>query len=284
MKRRMLLLWLAGMPALVCAQEVKVTNCRTLAVAGNFLGPDEIIVNDLVCQKVKVAGANSETQTPKAQPGAAVSEGETPISVVDAAKAANKRVAAAEDAIKQKAAEPAEEEKPALPVGPMAPSVAPDAPVPGVEPEKAPAHPAGKPKMRLPVKPVAPEYDASAQPPVEESKPAVADATDETLPVTNSALSTVAYISEHSLTALAETPVRTETAGASADAPHEIVSRELAGNNEPAQQQAKPEEPKSAPAAESAQAAAEDHQAECGKNKWWKPWGKCKSDSERVKE
>jgi hypothetical protein len=280
MKRRMLLLWLAGMPALVCAQEVKVTNCRTLAVAGNFLGPDEIIVNDLVCQKVKGSG---ETQTPKAQPGAVVSEGEAPMSVVDAAKAATKRVAAAEDAIKQKTAAPAEEETPALPVGPMAPEVTP-APAPTVAPQKAPVHPARKPKMRLPIKPVVPEMDASAKSPAEESKPAVGDATDEPLPLNNSVPSTAADISDHSLIAPAETAVRTESASASADAPPEIASRETAGTNESTQQQAKPEEPKSAPAAESAQATGEDHPAECGKNKWWKPWGKCKAESERVKE
>ena len=283
MKRKMLLLWLAGMPALVCAQEVKVTNCRTLAAAGNYLGPDEIIVNDFVCQKVKSSVANGEAQAPKAQPSTVASEGETPISVVDAAKAATKRVAAAEDAIKQKAAVPAEEERPALPVGPMAPSVAPDAPAPGVEPEKAPVHPAGKPKMRLPIKPVVPEYDASAQPPAEENKPVVASTTEDATPATNLAANAVAATWEHPAAAV-ETAVPAVAVGSPGDAPQEMASREPAGTNEAAQQQAQTEEAKSAPSAESAQAAGEDHSAECGKNKWWKPWGKCKGDSEKVKE
>jgi hypothetical protein len=280
MKRRMLLLWLAGLPALVCAQEVKVTNCRTLAAAGNFLGPDEIIVNDFVCQRVKVADAPSPAQAPKAQSGAVVSEGEAPMSVVDAAKAASKRVAAAEDAIRQKTAMPAEEERPVLPVGPMEPEVT---PAPAAEPEKAPVHPARKPKMRLPIKPVVPEMDASAKPPADESKLVAASTAEETTPATNSAPSTVAATWEHPAAAV-ETAFPTGAVGSPVDAPQEIASREPAENNEPTQQQAKPEEPKSAPAAESGQAASEDHPAECGKNKWWKPRGKCKAESERVKE
>ena len=61
MSRRLLCLPLcAALPALLCAQEPKLTNCRTLEAAGNFVGPDEVIVNDLVCQKAKSGEGESK--------------------------------------------------------------------------------------------------------------------------------------------------------------------------------------------------------------------------------
>jgi len=104
----MLLLSLfATAPALVCAQEAKLINCRSLDAAGNFVGPDEVVVDDLVCQKVKsgatAAAAPSKPEPPKPLPGAVIS-GEEPPNVVDAAKASSKRVAAAVQANAEKSA------------------------------------------------------------------------------------------------------------------------------------------------------------------------------------
>src|SRR6516225_3140495 len=107
MIRRMLFLsLLATVPALVCAQESKLVNCRSLEAAGNFVGSEEVVVDDLVCQKVKsgtaTAAAPARPQTPKPLPGAVISD-EEPASVVDAAKASTKRVAAAVEANAEKA-------------------------------------------------------------------------------------------------------------------------------------------------------------------------------------
>jgi hypothetical protein len=84
---------LAVFPALASAQDAKLVNCRTLEAAGNFVGPDEVIVDDMVCQKAKPgAGTAAKQQAQKPIAGAVVSE--TPAeSVVDAAKAAERRVA-----------------------------------------------------------------------------------------------------------------------------------------------------------------------------------------------
>ena len=111
MIRRMLLLSLfATVPALVCAQEAKLINCRSLDAAGNFVGPDEIVVDDLVCQKVKsgaTAAAAPKPEPPKPLPGAVISDEEPP-SVVDAAKASAKRVAAAVQANAGKSTAPSD--------------------------------------------------------------------------------------------------------------------------------------------------------------------------------
>jgi len=108
MIRKMLLFSLfATVPALACAQEAKLVNCRSLEAAGNFVGPDEVVVDELVCQKVKsgaaAAAAPAKPQPPKPLPGAVISD-EEPASVVDAAKASTKRVAAAVEANAEKAA------------------------------------------------------------------------------------------------------------------------------------------------------------------------------------
>jgi hypothetical protein len=115
MKRSLLFLCLcAAAPVLVCAQENKPTNCRTLEVAGNFVGPDEIIVNGMVCPKPAKPETGAQTKgapetvapVPTAAPVVATPNTE-PIDVVSAAKAANIRVEAAKEAIKaaQEAAE-----------------------------------------------------------------------------------------------------------------------------------------------------------------------------------
>jgi hypothetical protein len=107
MYRRLLLLSLfATMPALVCGQEARLINCRSLEAAGNFVGPDEVVVDDLVCQKVKPGAATASAakpQPPKPLPGVVISDTE-PVNVVEAAKASTKRVAAAVEANAEKAA------------------------------------------------------------------------------------------------------------------------------------------------------------------------------------
>ena len=94
MRRSLLALsLLAAFPALTRAQEPKLTNCRTLEEAGNFVGPDEVIVDDKVCQKSKSLADAAKAQPPKPLNGATISD--TPSdNVVAAAKAAGKRAAA----------------------------------------------------------------------------------------------------------------------------------------------------------------------------------------------
>lgn len=96
MIRRLLFVPLfAALPALVSAQDAKSVNCRTLEAAGNFVGPDEVIVNGMVCPKTKPA-ADGNAATPPAKPAPdATNSGSDSTSVVDAANAANKRVDAA---------------------------------------------------------------------------------------------------------------------------------------------------------------------------------------------
>jgi len=161
MGRRLLFLSLiVVMPALVCAQENPPVSCRTLAAADNFVGPDETIVNGMVCPKTKVSpGTNSASQTATPVPSPAISDGDA-ASVVDAAKAANKRVEAAKDAIRERAEQ--EKKLPSQDAEPDAPSVTPEAPAPVAAPPKTPDAPPrhAKPKMSLPVKPPASEVVA----------------------------------------------------------------------------------------------------------------------------
>ena len=127
MCRRLLFLPLfAALPALLCAQQPKLINCRTLEAAGNFVGPDEVIVDDLVCQKAKPgAQTNVSSQVPKPIPGVVISGGDSG-NVVDAAKAASQRVAAAKDAIREKVGQAGEQVTPAVPPAEATPSSAPD--------------------------------------------------------------------------------------------------------------------------------------------------------------
>jgi len=144
------------MPALLDAQEFKVTNCRTLESAGNFVGPDEVIMNDLVCTKLKPGAEAAKPEAPKPVPGVVISDTDS-TSVVDAAKAANKRTAAAKEAIKEKekAEQTEKETNPATEATPETsapPAGDPEIPAPPVEPVKTP--PAAKPPA-TPVPPVA---------------------------------------------------------------------------------------------------------------------------------
>jgi hypothetical protein len=283
MKRRVLFLWLcAAIPGLVCAQETKLVNCRTLAAAGNFVGPDEVVVNDVVCQKVKGGTeAVAQPQAPRAVEGAVASQSGETTSVVDAAKAANKRVAAAQDAIRERATE-ADEEKAAptepgepgfVPTGPAAPAATPSAPAPTSEPSKAPevAPPTVKPKMSLPVKAPVLEIDASVQTPAEPNQTATASAPEQAEPVAKPAENSVAAVAGN------VEPTSAAVASSSADL-QQTASREPIQSAVP---EAAPNATKVAPSETKAEVVTEDHQAECGKNKWWKPWVKCKAAEDK---
>jgi hypothetical protein len=121
MRRRLLFFGLlALLPALLSAQESKLVNCRTLEAAGNFVGPDEVIVDDMVCQKMK-AGSDAVAKPQPQKPVIGTVISDTPAdSVVDAAKAAEKRVverrelAAAKNAAAQAAVNAAPATAPAV--------------------------------------------------------------------------------------------------------------------------------------------------------------------------
>lgn len=180
----------AAMPVLVCAQETKLVNCRTLEAAGNFIGPDEVLdSNNMVCQKVRAGAAAPSNPLPlKPVPGVVISNTE-PANVVEAAKASEKRVAAAREAAAAKAAatptpEAAPEESAPETVRPAtAPVATPPVSVPttepatttpaAVEPEKPASAPAAAP---APVSAPAAEPATSAPASVTPEKPAVAPA------------------------------------------------------------------------------------------------------------
>jgi len=167
----------AALPFLLCGQETKLVNCRTLEAAGNFIGSDEVLDNGMVCQTAKASAAEpAKTQPPKPLPGAVIS-GSEPMSVVEAARAKRKRTATAKDAI---AVEPATTPGPTSPE--FVPTAEPAATVPKsvapveVPPEPAtPPPPATKPEMALPSKPPASEVAVVAEP--------VRNAVPSTLPV-----------------------------------------------------------------------------------------------------
>jgi hypothetical protein len=57
----------ALLPTMVSGQGLEVKDCRTLADAGNFLGPDEVMADGLVCKigKPKPVATSSATETTK---------------------------------------------------------------------------------------------------------------------------------------------------------------------------------------------------------------------------
>ena len=72
MKTLPLLVALATLtPSLVCAQNQQFSDCRTLAMAGNFVGADEAVVDGLVCNvgKPKTSASASAPATAKAAEG-----------------------------------------------------------------------------------------------------------------------------------------------------------------------------------------------------------------------
>jgi hypothetical protein len=63
MIHRLLLLSLcATIPSLVCAQQPQLLNCRTLQAANNFVGSNEVLVNDMVCEVAKPSAATPATE------------------------------------------------------------------------------------------------------------------------------------------------------------------------------------------------------------------------------
>jgi hypothetical protein len=262
MIRRMLPLLIAALPAVLWAQEPKLVNCRTLAAAGNFVGPDEIIVNDSVCQKVKGSGAISIQSVQQSLPGAVISGGDP--SVVDAAKAASKRVAAAQDAIK--AQEQQEQSVPAEPVKAAEP-VANPAVVPVNEPAKAPeAAPAPKQKMSLPAQESAPEFDASAKP--AETKPATETASAEK-PAESAAAAEPEQIKD---------PVAEQAAAQFTDAVDQIASREPTGAEPESVRGGATQSAAKSNEVESTEEARQQQPA-CGKSRWYKLWAKCRQET-----
>lgn len=238
MSRRLLFLPLfAALPALLCAQESKLVNCRTLEAAGNFVGPDEVIVDDLVCQKAKPgARANVPPQAPKAVLGVVIS-GDDATNVVEAAKAANKRVAAAQDAIREKAGQAGEQVTPAVPpsepAAPSAPVEIPATPAPAETPA-APGQPAKTPEaappaarpMSLPAAPPKPVVAEAPQQPAQEPTAVAPSASQQAPSAENSA-------SKSSPAAPAETPVSApaqETVSKVTDAVEKVASPQAATN------------------------------------------------------
>ncbi len=138
--RVLCLCFIAAMPGLLSAQETKLVNCRTLEAAGYFVGPDEVLDGDKVCQKLKPGAKElAKPEPPKPLPGAIVS-GAEPMSVAEAAKAKGKKATTDTGTAEKTAAAPE----------PVA------APVPGVAPVTTVAKPA-EPETSAPVAvPVAP--------------------------------------------------------------------------------------------------------------------------------
>jgi hypothetical protein len=171
MNHRMLLVpVLATIPVLASAQGTKLVNCRTLEAAGYFVGPDEVLDNDMVCQKVLAGAAEAKKlQPPKPLPGAMISNTE-PTNVVEAAKASKeleKKAEAAREATAEKPAAAPDAETSA-PVPSAQPTIPAPASVTPLKPEPAPVAPtpppAAKPEMAFPPKPPAREVAGSPEP------------------------------------------------------------------------------------------------------------------------
>jgi hypothetical protein len=117
MNRKILLAGvLAAMPGILCAQEYKLVNCRTLEAAGNFVGSDEVLNGDMVCKKAK-AGAAVPAEAAKPPHGAVISGSES-MNVAEAAKANAKTAVPAKDSTAEEspaAVEPAVAPPPSSP-------------------------------------------------------------------------------------------------------------------------------------------------------------------------
>ncbi|MGB7847438.1 MAG: hypothetical protein WBL63_17625 [Candidatus Acidiferrum sp.] len=89
----------AALPAVLCAQEPKLVNCRTLESVDNFVGADEVLDNNMVCQKLKAGAVQPAKPLPsKVLLGVVISDSES-ANVTEAAKAAEKRAAAAKETV-----------------------------------------------------------------------------------------------------------------------------------------------------------------------------------------
>jgi hypothetical protein len=168
---------LVAMPALLSAQETKLVNCRTLEAAGNFVGPDEVIDGNMVCQKLKPgATAPAKTQPAKADPAKPQPEAaivpEQPMSVAEAARANRQRLAAKQNA----AAAPVAAPVPASP-NPVPEPIATAPPARSAQPvTTAPAKP-------QPSEPVAPSEPAAVPSAIPEAAHAIAPTAAQPAPV-----------------------------------------------------------------------------------------------------
>jgi hypothetical protein len=189
----------AAMPAVLSAQEAKLVNCRTLEAAGNFVGPDEVIDGNMVCQKLK-PGATAPARTAPAKTELAKSQlevatpSEQPMSVAEAARANRQRLAARQNAATAPVAAPEKvTPAPATAAAPTSTPVAqpaatvskpvaaevvpppPAAPPPVATAPSQPPQPVGiAPVKPQPIEPVAPPEPAAVPAPVREAAPAVA--------------------------------------------------------------------------------------------------------------
>jgi hypothetical protein len=204
MYKKLCILALAALlPALVAAQQTKLINCRTLEAAGNFVGSDEVLVNNMVCQVVKggaaaVAAAEKKFQEgPKPLAGATISGAgiEAP-SVADMVKPKAKAAEPAANPVREKsvpaldpvAAAPDLKAEPATPPAATPIPVAKPEPIETLKPSAAPPMPVAKPlpneKLQSPASEV-----VSMPEPTREAAPAVPSAGAQPSPATASAVS-----------------------------------------------------------------------------------------------
>jgi hypothetical protein len=154
MNRRLFVVWLiAVIPALLSAQETKLVNCRTLEQAGNFVGPNEVIDGNMVCQKAKPGDKDAaKPELAKPQPDVDISAGPS-VSVAEAARANRKKQAES----KQNLA--------TAPVAVAAPTAVASKPI--TEPAAAAAGPGAPEMVRNPVPAAAPAPVATVVSPPE---------------------------------------------------------------------------------------------------------------------
>jgi hypothetical protein len=209
MKQKLCIFALAALlPALAGAQETKYVNCRTLEAAGNFIGSDETLVNNMVCQVVKgdaaaVAAAEKKFQDgPKPVRGVTISGSES-LSVAEAARIMGKKSPPVAKAATEKAASDPDDVTSAT-VAPAEPVAAPAAPPAAVAKPEPPA-PAAQP-----VAEAKPEPAAAVNPPASENS-AVPEVVLQTAPV---AASTSAQPESPAVSAASatEAPVKAEAA------------------------------------------------------------------------
>ena len=56
-------------PSAIWSQSEKYTNCHTLESAGNFVGPDETVVNGMICKAAPQQIAKQEVVSESPCPG-----------------------------------------------------------------------------------------------------------------------------------------------------------------------------------------------------------------------
>src|SRR5271170_2724209 len=169
-----------AMPALLPAQETKLTNCRSLEAAGNYVGPDEVLDGERVCKKAK-PGDISTAKPENTKPVSTVISDAAPVSVAEAARANAAAKAAARKVPAETEPQPANPEQKVIspagePVKPPSPSATP-APIPSPETAVPPSAPTqstrpADPIAAAPAPAVAPLPVESRSAPAEPSSPA----------------------------------------------------------------------------------------------------------------